>query len=52
MTEMEFCLLGPVMVRSSGVIIPVPGGKLRAALAVLLLNQGRAVSLEDLAETL
>jgi len=52
MAEAEFCLLGPVMVRSSGAIIPVPGGKLRAALAVLLLNQGRAVSMENLAETL
>jgi DNA-binding SARP family transcriptional activator len=52
MTEVEFCLLGPVLVRSSGAVIPVPGGKLRAALAVLLLNQGRAVSMEILAETL
>src|SRR5580698_10275410 len=52
MTEVEFCLLGPVMVRSGGATIPVPGGKLRAALAVLLLNQGRAVSMEILAETL
>jgi hypothetical protein len=25
MTEMEFCLLGPVMVRSSGVDVPFPG---------------------------
>jgi len=51
-TEMEFCLLGPMMVRSGGAVIPVPGGKLRAALAVLLLSQGHAVSLDDLVETL
>jgi len=52
MTEMEFCLLGPMMVRSGGEIIPVPGGKLRAALAALLLSPGRTVSAEDLVETL
>jgi len=52
MTEMEFCLLGPMMLRSSGTIIAVPGGKLRAALAALLLSQGGAVSFGDLAETL
>jgi DNA-binding SARP family transcriptional activator/Flp pilus assembly protein TadD len=51
-TGIEFYLLGPMLVRSSGVVIPVPGGKLRAVLAALLLAQGRAVSLEDLAETL
>jgi DNA-binding SARP family transcriptional activator len=50
--ETQFCLLGPIMVRSSGAIIPVQGAKLRAALAVLLLSQGRAVSLDDLVETL
>jgi DNA-binding SARP family transcriptional activator len=52
MTEMEFCLLGPMVVRGGGVVIPVPGGKLRAALAVLVLGQGRAVSLDDLVEVL
>jgi DNA-binding SARP family transcriptional activator len=52
MAEMEFCLLGPMVVRGSGAVVPVPGGKLRAVLAVLLLSQGQAVSLEDLAETL
>ncbi|HEY2577508.1 MAG TPA: BTAD domain-containing putative transcriptional regulator [Streptosporangiaceae bacterium] len=52
MTRIEFCLLGPMVVRSGGAVIPVPGGKLRAVLAALLLSQGQAVSLEDLAETL
>jgi len=49
---MDFCLLGPLLVRRGGVVIPVPGGKPRAVLAALLLSHGRAVSLEDLAETL
>jgi DNA-binding SARP family transcriptional activator len=52
MTGTEFCLLGPVMVRGGGAVIPVPGGKLRAVLAALLLSRGRVVSLDDLTETL
>src|SRR5690349_13126537 len=51
-TEAEFCLLGPFTVRMGGAAVPVQKGKQRALLAALLLNPGRAVSLDHLAETL
>jgi DNA-binding SARP family transcriptional activator/Tfp pilus assembly protein PilF len=51
-TEIEFCLLGPLMVRCGGALVPVPAGKQRAVLAALLLNGGRVVSLDELAEVL
>jgi DNA-binding SARP family transcriptional activator len=50
--EMEFCLLGPIVVRRRGVALPVPRGRQRALLAVLLLNAGRVVSVGQIAETL
>src|SRR4029077_1153000 len=50
--KLEFCLLGPVVVRSGGVALPVPRGRQRAVLAVLLLNAGRGVSVGEIAETL
>src|SRR5580693_5230173 len=50
--KLEFCLLGPVVVRRGGVAVPVPRGRQRALLAVLLLNAGRAVSVAEIAETL
>ena len=49
---MEFGLLGPLTVRRGGAPVPVPQGKLRVVLAVLLLNAGKVVSLDDLAEAL
>ena len=49
---MEFCLLGPLLVRCDGVQVPVPSGKQRAVLAALLLKAGRVVSLDQLAEVL
>jgi len=52
MPQLEFCLLGPVVVRRDGAVLPVPRGSQRAVLAVLLLNAGRAVSVDELAETL
>lgn len=52
MAEFEFCLLGPLMVRRGGVAVTVPPGKLRAILAMLLLNAGRVVRLDELAEML
>ena len=52
MAELEFCLLGPLLVRSGGVAVPVMQGRQRAVLAALLLNAGRPVSVEDLTETL
>jgi DNA-binding SARP family transcriptional activator/tetratricopeptide (TPR) repeat protein len=50
--KLEFCLLGPVMVRRDGVALPVSRGRQRAVLAVLLLNAGRVVSVGEIAETL
>src|SRR5256884_8533538 len=40
------------MVRIGGVVVPVQKGNQRALLAALLLNPGRAVSLDELAEAL
>ncbi len=51
-TKLEFCLLGPVVVRRGGMALPVPRGSRRAVLAVLLLNAGRVVSVSEIAETL
>ncbi len=50
--KFEFCLLGPLVVRRDGVVVPVAVGKQRAVLAALLLSAGRAVSVEELAEAL
>src|ERR1700735_3519972 len=50
--KLEFCLLGPLAVRCGGVVLPVPRGRQRAVLAVLLLNAGRVVSVGEIAETL
>jgi DNA-binding SARP family transcriptional activator len=49
---MEFCLLGPLMVRCDGAAVPVQRGKQRAVLAVLLLNAGQVVRVDELAATL
>src|SRR5262249_59908235 len=51
-SKLEFCLLGPVVVRCGEVTLPVPRGSQRAVLAVLLLNAGRVVSVGEIAETL
>ena len=50
--EIEFCLLGPLIVRRGAVAVTVPRGKQRVILAMLLLNAGRVVRLDELAETL
>jgi len=50
--KLEFCLLGPVVVRSGGEPLPLPRGMQRAVLAALLLNADRAVSVGEIAETL
>jgi DNA-binding SARP family transcriptional activator len=47
--EMEFCLLGPLMVRSGTAVVPVPQGKQRAVLAALLLSPRQVMSLDELA---
>lgn len=49
---MEFCLLGPLLVRAGGVVMPVRPGKQRALLAALLLDANRIVSVDELTETL
>jgi DNA-binding SARP family transcriptional activator len=49
---MDFCLLGPLAVRCGGAMITVLPGKQRVVLATLLLNAGRPVRLDDLAEAL
>jgi DNA-binding SARP family transcriptional activator len=51
-TEMEFGLLGPLMVRRGGAEVPVPPGKQRAVLAALLLKANRVVAVDELAEAL
>jgi DNA-binding SARP family transcriptional activator/tetratricopeptide (TPR) repeat protein len=51
-TGMEFCLLGPLVVRSGGAEVPVPRGKQRAVLAALLLNADHIVSMDEFAEIL
>jgi DNA-binding SARP family transcriptional activator/tetratricopeptide (TPR) repeat protein len=50
--EFEFCLLGPLMVRRGTVAVSVPRGKQRVILAMLLLNAGRVVRVDELTETL
>jgi len=49
---MEFCLLGPLLVRADGAIVRVPPGNQRTLLAALLLSAGRAVPLSEIAEIL
>ncbi|HMH93026.1 MAG TPA: AfsR/SARP family transcriptional regulator, partial [Streptosporangiaceae bacterium] len=50
--DMEFCLLGPLAVRSGGATVPVAAGKQRAVLAALLLAAGRVVPADELAGVL
>ncbi len=49
---LEFCLLGPLMVRRCGVPCAVQRGKQRVALAALLLKANRLVSVDELIDTL
>src|SRR5215470_801841 len=49
---MEFCLLGPLVVRRGGVVIPVLPGKERAVLAALLLRANQVVPIGELAGVL
>jgi DNA-binding SARP family transcriptional activator len=50
--EVEFGLLGPLLVRRGGIPVEVPHGKQRILLAALLLNAGRVLSADDLSDTL
>ena len=49
---MEFRILGPLEVRANDRVLPVPGAKQRAILAILLLNANRVVSSDRLVEEL
>lgn len=50
--ELEFSLLGPVLVRRGGEVLGVPAGKQRALLAALLLSNGRVVPVGELIDVL
>jgi DNA-binding winged helix-turn-helix (wHTH) protein len=50
--EIEFYLLGPLLVRCGGAAMRLPPGKQRTVLAALILDAGRALSLDELAEVL
>jgi DNA-binding SARP family transcriptional activator/tetratricopeptide (TPR) repeat protein len=52
MLEIEFCLLGPLLVRRDGVAVQVPTGMQRSLLAALLLKANTAVPVEELADVL
>jgi DNA-binding SARP family transcriptional activator len=46
----EFCLLGPLVVRSDGTLLPIAQGKQRAVLAALLVRAGKVVPAYELTE--
>jgi DNA-binding SARP family transcriptional activator/Tfp pilus assembly protein PilF len=48
MAKLEFSLLGPLVIRRDGIAVAVAGGRQRTLLAVLLLNTGRAVPVDEL----
>ena len=50
--DLEFGILGPLVVRCGEKVVPVRRGRQRAVLAVLLLNAGRVVPVARLADVL
>lgn len=52
MAAVQFCLLGPLLVRCDDHMVAIPAAKHRAVLAALLLRAGRVVSLDELTEVL
>jgi len=50
--DVDFGLLGPLLVRDGSTQVPVPARRQRVLLAALLLSPDRVVSLDALAETL
>jgi DNA-binding SARP family transcriptional activator/Tfp pilus assembly protein PilF len=50
--EVEFGLLGPLLVRCGEVAVPLPVGKQRTLLGTMLLRANQAVSLPELTEAL
>jgi DNA-binding SARP family transcriptional activator len=51
-TAMEFGLLGPLVVRRDGIVVPIKRGNQRTLLAALLLDANQVVSTDQIAETL
>jgi DNA-binding SARP family transcriptional activator len=49
---MQFCLLGPLLVRRGDAVVGVPAAKHRVLLAALLVHAGRPVGLDELTEVL
>ena len=49
---MEFAILGPLEVSAGGQLLPLPGARLRAVLAMLLAAAGQVVPAERLTEEL
>jgi DNA-binding SARP family transcriptional activator/tetratricopeptide (TPR) repeat protein len=49
---LEFRVLGPLEVRRDGAVLPLGGKRVRALLAVLLIDMGRVVSADALIEAL
>jgi DNA-binding SARP family transcriptional activator len=47
---MEFCLLGPLLVRADGAVVLVPPGNQRTVLAALLLSASQTVAVGEIAE--
>ena len=50
--RVEFCLLGPLVVRSGDGLLPIPHGKQRTLLAALLAHAGEVIPADELAELL
>ncbi len=51
-TQLDFCLLGPLVVRQNGLATAVLPAKQRVLLATLLLSANQVVSLDELAEAM
>ena len=49
-SQLEFCLLGPLLVRSGSQPVPIGRAKERSVLAALLLRAGRMVPVDELAD--
>jgi DNA-binding SARP family transcriptional activator len=50
--RVEFCLLGPLVVRSDDRLLSIPHGKQRTLLAALLAHAGEVIPADELAELL
>ncbi len=50
--EMEYLLLGPLVVRRAGAAVPLAAGRQQVVLAVLLLRSGQLASPDELIDAL